>query len=99
MKKKLKKNNVFYLESDVKIREQYEDLEYCRSVFSKYEDNMESNFDNDEVLGAYFLAHRIRIANKTKNLKIYYASIDVIKIYAEALYKNNKNVQFVWVAK
>lgn len=81
-----KKNKIVEIHFDKFSKEQMADIEYCRSVFSKYENNMEQNFDNEDVQSAYNLLQRIRILTKDKNPSVHQAALSALAIYGNYLY-------------
>ena len=94
----MNKNNIVKLHNALG-QEQIQDLKYCKSIFLKYFDVMESHYDTEEVNNAYLLAIRIRIANKDKNKKVYDMAQSAIKIYVSGLYNVDKNTNVVWLDK
>ena len=81
-----KKNKIIEIHVDKFSKEQMADIEYCRSVFSQYENNMEQNFDNEDVQNAYVLLQRIRILTKDKNPSVHQAALSAMAIYGNYLY-------------
>ena len=86
---KAMKNKIIPLPTTIKEKEQIADIEYCRSVFSKYEKNMEQHFDNEDVQSAYNLLQRIRISTKDTNSSVHEKALSAIAIYGNYLYGQN----------